>query len=97
MGICGPGKAALHYLFESWVTSEENWRKSSVFINVANKESRTRRGVKRWLTIAELTQKFGEATATAIKEYKEANQPEEVRDNPDCPGVEAMHSLGFRV
>ena len=88
--LAAPGQTCLHYLFESWCNADGDWRKSCVYVNVCSKNSRTRRGVKRWLTYQELVSKLGETVAFAIVEHKRSVQDsEEVRDHPDCPGVKA--------
>ena len=65
-----------------------------MYVNACSKNSRTRRGVKRWLTYQELVSKLGETVAFAIVEHKRSVQDsEEVRDHPDCPGVYTHYTV----
>ncbi|CAE7240861.1 unnamed protein product [Symbiodinium sp. CCMP2592] len=83
----GEGLTCLHYLFESWCNAEGDWRKSCVYVNVCSKNTKTRKGVKKWLTFQELVSKLGETVAEAIVEHKRSvKDSAEVRDHPDCPG-----------
>ncbi|CAE7562336.1 unnamed protein product [Symbiodinium sp. CCMP2592] len=87
LGFAVPGLTCLHYLFESWCNAEGDWRKSCVYVNVCSKNTKTRKGVKKWLTFQELVSKLGETVAEAIVEHKRSvKDSAEVRDHPDCPG-----------
>ena len=80
------------YIYESWLASGEKWTKCSVYLNVTSNLGTRRRGVKKWLTFAEISKQYGERVATAIVEHKLASPElaeEEVRWHPDCPGNEA--------
>ncbi|CAE6956176.1 unnamed protein product [Symbiodinium sp. CCMP2592] len=66
----GEGLTCLHYLFESWCNAEGDWRKSCVYVNVCSKNTKTRKGVKKWLTYQEIVSKLGETVADAIVEHK---------------------------
>ena len=80
------------YIYESWLASGEKWTKCSVYLNVTSNMGTRRRGVKKWLTYAEISKQYGERVATAIIEHKLASPElaeEEVRWHPDCPGNEA--------
>ncbi|CAE7252172.1 unnamed protein product, partial [Symbiodinium sp. KB8] len=80
------------YIYESWLASGENWTQSSVYLNITSSTGTRRRGVKRWLTFAEIERQYGPTVAKAIVDHK-LTTPDlaetEVRFHPDAPGVEA--------
>ena len=84
------------YIYESWLAAGENWTQISVYLSATSTTGTRRRGVKRWLTYAEIERQYGATVAKAMVDHK-LNTPElaenEVRFHPDAPGVEApwMH------
>ncbi|CAE7482715.1 unnamed protein product [Symbiodinium sp. CCMP2592] len=85
-------KAAPHspersYLYESWLTSNECWKSSRLLISLRQKNSTKNRGVRRWMTFAEMCNKYGESIATEIRDAKLEDaelKKKEVRDHPEC-------------
>ena len=102
-------RCEMQYLFESWCAAEENWQKSTVYLNVQNTTCSVRKGVKCWMAKTEIIKPLGEdacESAIAHKLSSKTLMETEVRDHPDAPGSEArctcMHvqrisTLSFRV
>ena len=87
----------MQYLFESWCAAEENWQKSTVFMNVQNTTCSVRKGVKRWMVKKEIVQLLGEEACEAVIAHKLSSKTlmdTEVRDHPDAPGCEALERKG---
>ena len=87
-----PGSEKLQVLYEQWLECEGHWTESVLVKELRVSARHRRRGARKWLTLSELTQKYGSArVAIKIKEAKEAD-PEmskhQVRFHPDCPGEE---------
>ena len=81
----------MSYIFESWLAAGEVWAKSSVYLNITTCTGTRRKGVKRWMTFAEISRQYGEAVASAIVSHKLSSaelSEHEVRWHPDAPGVE---------
>ena len=53
-------------LFESWSQAAEDWKKSTVYVSVCEKTGTIRRGVRKWVTKAQLVQSVGVEVAEAI-------------------------------
>ena len=91
----------MQYLFESWSQAAEEWKKSTVYINVCEKSGTVRRGVRKWVTKAQLVQSVGREVAEAIIENKMNNErlrETEVRTHPDAmEGDEARLSVGAQL
>ena len=83
-GDMGP----LHELFESWISGEEDWRKSQTFIRITSSDGNINSDLRDWLTRAELQQKVGEEAAKEMINHLETHNPEKCRYHPDAPGVE---------
>ena len=66
-----------------------------MFLNITSTTGSVRRGVKKWMTRKEISDKLGEAVAEYVCTHK-LNDPKlletEVRDHPDAPGCEALRS-----
>ncbi|CAE7611107.1 PLCXD2 [Symbiodinium sp. CCMP2592] len=81
------------FLFESWLTSEECWMKSSLLKRLRSKNSNAKRGLRRWLTKAEMEAKWGTEVAEAMIESKEADEERsltEIRPHPELPHREDL-------
>ena len=76
---------------DEWLSCDGHWTESSLYKQLKH-ESRFRKlGRRKWLTLSGMSLKFGSTTgAERIRDHK--MRPElvktQVRDNPDCPGVE---------
>ncbi|CAE7221785.1 PLCXD2, partial [Symbiodinium sp. CCMP2456] len=76
------------YMFESWLASNEDWKKSSLLVTLRRKGSSARRGLRKWVLYSEMITKWGEDIALAMKEAKETDEHKrkhEIRDFPDAP------------
>ena len=78
----------LHELFESWISGEEDWRKSQTFIRITDSDGNINSDLRDWLTRAELQQKVGEEAAKEMIDHMERHNPEKCRYHPDAPGVQ---------
>lgn len=89
--MCNLGRDRLAILMDEWLSCDGHWTESSLYKQLRH-ESRFRKlGRRKWLTLSEMSLKFGSTTvAERIRDHK--MRPElvktQVRDNPDCPGVE---------
>ena len=83
----------MQYLFESWCGANEQWNKSTVFMNLTSNSGSIRRGKKRWMTRKELAKLLGEEAADAVIQHKLSCQhliDTETRYYPDAPNSEAL-------
>lgn len=75
-------------MFEAWLASNEDWKKSSLLVTLRRKGSSARRGLRKWVLYSEMITKWGEDIALAMKEAKETDEHKrkhEIRDFPDAP------------
>ena len=77
------------YLYESWNAAQCDWKRSTVYLRVSSKTGSRRFGVKKWLSKAQLASLHGAEVAELMILHNTEHQPDEVRDHPDCPGMEA--------
>ena len=85
----------MQYLFESWCAAGEDWKSSTVYINVTSRSGSVRRGVKRWMCRSEIARLLGDDVCAAIIEHKYSIKhlrDTEIRDHPDAPGCEARYT-----
>ena len=83
-----PGSSTRSYMFESWLTSSECWKSSKLLITLRSKSSTAKRGLRRWMTLAEMIERFGREVALEIKAHKESDErlsKNEIRKHPECP------------
>ena len=80
--------SALHELYENWIASGEDWRKTKIYIKMTDNSGKIDSDARDWLCKTELVQKMGEAGASAMISFLEKHKPEQVRDHPDAPGIE---------
>lgn len=83
-------RGKLLFLFEDWAQSAEDWGRSTLVINHFRKTSQKKRGALKWMNEGDLLAKYHgntEAVADLVARKLAANQ---VRDNPDFPGVETQ-------
>ena len=86
----------MSYLYESWMSSGENWKKSTVWVNIQSKSGTIRKGVKCWMTRNQITQRYGKELMEDICAYKLSSddlKEKETRYHPDAPNVEARRLL----
>ncbi|CAE6972780.1 unnamed protein product [Symbiodinium sp. CCMP2592] len=84
------------YLFESWLSSGENWQKSSLLSRLRSKKSATARGFRKWMLRKEMVEKWGEEMADDMIEAKmscEEKRMTEIRNWPECPKREVKQYL----
>ena len=82
-GDIGP----LHGLFEQWVTADEDWRQTQVYVECCKKEGTITSDARDWLTIAQVKAMLGEDGGTSMIKYLEENEAEKCRDHPDAPNI----------
>ena len=86
-------KKEMSLLFESWCMANENRRNSTVYVQVTERSGTIRRGVKKWMTRAEMEKKWDTDITDAIIAYKNSSKSiceEEVRPHPDAPTSQAL-------
>ena len=79
------------FLFENWLTCQECWMKSSLLQRLRSKNSNAKRGLRRWLTKAEMEARWGAEIAKAMVETKESDEEKamtEIRPHPELPDRE---------
>ena len=84
-----PGKSLNSVLYDAWAAcGEGNWQRSSFLLKIRERHSTRRRGVRRWLVLKELKERFGEELAEQVANRKlldgELSQTE-VRYHPEFP------------
>ena len=75
-------------MFESWLTSSEDWKSSKLLLTLRSKTSKTKRGLRRWMTFQQMVAQWGEEIALEMKNHKEADEhlrKTEIRRHPDLP------------
>lgn len=78
-------------LFEAWLSCGGNWKTSRLYISITSKNKSKTCGVRRWLTKAELVNRFGKDVAEDIIARKmgdESLRERETRWHPELPGNE---------
>ena len=92
--LLSPGtRRQMQYTYESWSAANENWNQSTVYKNITSKTGTVRRGVKKWMSRAEITRLLGAEACEAVIAHKwsvKKLRDTEIRDHPDAPGCEAM-------
>ncbi|CAE7751716.1 unnamed protein product [Symbiodinium sp. CCMP2592] len=83
-----------NFLFEHWLQANENWNASKLLVTLKNKSGKKKVGLRKWLTKADLLQKYkDEEVVQAIIDAK-VNDKElcktQVRNHPDCPHREDL-------
>lgn len=76
-------------LYDAWAAcGEGNWKTSAFLMKIRERHSTKRRGVRRWLVMKELQERFGDDMATQLTNRKlldkELSQTE-VRYHPEFP------------
>ena len=82
-------------LYEAWTQCEGNRQKSSLYIQAKCKDKTKRKGVRAWMTMKDLTERFGATGAQALVDHKLADKElaeSEVRYHPSAPKVDS-HAL----
>ena len=77
-------------MFESWLASNEDWKKSTLLATLRSKNSSARRGIRKWMLFQEMCNRWGEKIALAMVESKEADEQraeDEIRDFPEVPSM----------
>lgn len=87
------GKALNSVLYDAWASCQEGqWSSSKFLINVRMRHTSSVRGVRRWLTAAEMDARFGPELAHQIRQRKLLDSElciKEVRRHPELPDNEA--------
>lgn len=84
-----PDSDKLAVLLEQWISCEGHWTESTIYQKMTIESRHRRTGSRKWLTLQELTLKYGsESVAQRIKASKEADPKckHQIRDHPDAPG-----------
>lgn len=87
-----PGKDLNSVLYDAWAAcGEGNWKTSKFLLKIRERHSTKCRGVRRWLSMAELVVRFGEDLARQLANRKlldEELKEKETRFHPEFPGQE---------
>ena len=82
-------------LFESWLTSQENWGSSKLLMRLRSSSKSQHTGVRRWYFRREMVQKWGEEITAAMIEDKlqdDERKNSEIRGHPDMkPREDPLH------
>lgn len=84
-----PGSSRLAVLFEQWVSCSGHWTESSIYLQMKIERRHRTIGSRRWMTLHELSMKYGSRdVALKIQAAKESD-PEykrtQIRPHPDAP------------
>ena len=86
------GKSLNSVLYDAWAScGEGDWKKSTFLLRIRERHSTKRRGVRRWLTAAEIDEKFGKDLGEQVRQRKlldDELSKKEVRYNPNLPSSE---------
>ena len=77
-------------MFESWLSSGEDWKASTLLTTLKSKNTSSYRGIRRWMLFSEMESKWGHDIALAMKEAKESDEERnnsEIRDFPELPSL----------
>ena len=90
------GSSLNSVLYDAWASCAGQWEKSTFLQQVRDRHRSTRCGTRRWLTVSEMDDKFGEEMATQIRNRKLLD-PElcarEVRSHPELPSASQYLTL----
>ena len=87
-------------LLEQWTSCGGLWRQSDFFFKIKNKSKQRTYGARRWLTRAELHQKYGDSDVVSqiIAAKSEADvAATQIRPHPDMNGVDTPESCKHTV
>ncbi|CAJ1443531.1 unnamed protein product [Effrenium voratum] len=73
-----------------------NWRAGTMYKEIKNIHSNSKRGVRKWLTKVKLLDYFEKDSVDKIIERKELDKTlskAEIRDHPECPGLKQYLTL----
>ena len=86
----------MQILLEQWAACQGEWRASELYFSITQRKTNRKRGCRKWLTIGEITAKYGSTeTAQAIVDAKLSDPTiyaEQVRVHPDMHGVDTAES-----
>ena len=87
-------------LFEAWLTSGQDWLRSSIVINSSRTQSERRRGRYVMCDYRSLKQKFGNALARQLRDEKKALEESKSSTDETCywmkhPDVQHEDRLGI--
>ncbi|CAE7029554.1 unnamed protein product [Symbiodinium sp. CCMP2592] len=84
-------KNKMSSLYEDFLQTEGDWKKSMIFRTIKSITRNGRRGIRRWLTRSQMLVHFDDASIVdsiiARKETDEYLKKTEVREHPECPGL----------
>ena len=76
-------------LWEEWLGSNENWKKSQYAIRLSKSHSHEKVGARRWMTFKQIIAKYDDVSiAESIRESKRSDPKlkfDHVKPHPDCP------------
>lgn len=83
-------------LYEDFLMTGGDWKKGVIWREVIQKRTGKSRGVRKWLTRAQLITYFGdEGVADGIIQRKNdtADLHDEIRDHPELPGLDSQSNI----
>ena len=93
-------------LYEDWLSSGENWMRSSLVVNASRTQSSKRKGKYRMTTYKDLKKQHGPGVAKTLRDSKKEQEKNKKPDDgitywqehPDFPGKEDRHiKSGFTL
>lgn len=90
--LAGLGKSLNSVLFDAWSQCAGNWSRSKFLMNIRERHSSRRRGVRKWLFAHQMDEVFGKEVAEGMRERKRMDPDlweSETRFHPECPQQEA--------
>ena len=87
-------------LYEDFLKTGGDWKKGVIWREVIQKRTGKSRGVRKWLTRAQLITYFGdESVADGIIQRKNdtADLHDEIRDHPELPGLDICTCIHNKI
>ena len=86
----------LAILFDEWTKCDGKWSASKLIYQMRTTDRFRKTGSRRWMTEREIELKFQSAEiASDIVKYKEECCKNQIRDHPDCPGLQQYLITNF--
>jgi hypothetical protein len=83
------GPETMAILWEEWLGSNDDWKKSQYAIRLSKSHSHEKIGARRWMTFKQLIAKYDDVSiAESIRESKRSDpklRADHVKPHPDCP------------
>ena len=83
----------MNVLYEQWTACNGTWKSSSFLVSLRESRSHKKRGCRRWLTYAQICEKYNERIAEELclaKLNDELSRVQDIKPHPDLPHCPEM-------